>query len=135
MVQLLSPDFISKDYVSSIGVILQVTGHLAPLKEVLAKEHAQSNDESRLSEKLSSKPAGSLIVQEFVSKQLLLNGRTFDVGVFVLMTSVYPLRLYIYSDDVAVKVNKELFPKEGVLGQADRRKFVISDETNSEHPF
>ncbi len=38
------------------------------------------------------------IVQEFIEDAALIFDRRFDIGVFVLITSVAPLRIYIYED-------------------------------------
>lgn len=39
-------------------------------------------------------------VQEFVQNPLLVDGHKFDIGVYVIITSVDPLRVYIYKGDV-----------------------------------
>ena len=39
-------------------------------------------------------------VQEFVHNPLLIDGHKFDVGVYVILTSVEPLRVYWYAGDV-----------------------------------
>ncbi|GBP58032.1 Tubulin polyglutamylase ttll6 [Eumeta japonica] len=44
--------------------------------------------------------SGERFVQEFVRRPLLVDGRRFDVGVYVLLTSVDPLRVYWYKGDV-----------------------------------
>ncbi|KAK4885271.1 hypothetical protein RN001_001542 [Aquatica leii] len=42
-------------------------------------------------------------VQEFVEKPLLVNGHKFDIGVYVIFTSVDPLRIYIYNGDFLLR--------------------------------
>ena len=37
-----------------------------------------------------------LLVQEHVDKPLLLDGRKFDIRLYVLVTSYDPLRCYVY---------------------------------------
>ncbi|XP_075147353.1 tubulin tyrosine ligase-like 15 isoform X2 [Haematobia irritans] len=39
-------------------------------------------------------------VQEFVQNPFLVDGHKFDIGVYVVITSINPLRVYIYSGDV-----------------------------------
>lgn len=39
-------------------------------------------------------------VQEFIQNPFLVDGFKFDIGVYVVITSIDPLRLYIYSGDV-----------------------------------
>lgn len=42
-------------------------------------------------------------IQEFIANPLLVDGHKFDIGVFVIITSVDPLRLYIYKCDVLIR--------------------------------
>lgn len=46
------------------------------------------------------KESGNIFIQEFVPNPYLIDGYKFDIGVFVLLTSVNPLRLYIFDDVV-----------------------------------
>uniref|UniRef100_A0A1A9ZK50 Uncharacterized protein n=1 Tax=Glossina pallidipes TaxID=7398 RepID=A0A1A9ZK50_GLOPL len=39
-------------------------------------------------------------VQEFIQKPYLVDGYKFDIGVYVIVTGIDPLRLYIYTGDV-----------------------------------
>ena len=42
-----------------------------------------------------------MVVCEYVNKPLLLDGYKFDLRVYVAMTSINPLRVYIYEDGLA----------------------------------
>lgn len=44
--------------------------------------------------------SGESFVQEFVQKPFLVDGHKFDIGVYVVITSVNPLRAYWYKGDV-----------------------------------
>lgn len=45
----------------------------------------------------------STFVQEFVSRPLLIDGYKFDIGVYAVLTSVDPLRVYVYDGDVLLR--------------------------------
>ena len=42
-----------------------------------------------------------MVVCEYVNKPLLLDGYKFDLRIYVALTSINPLRLYIYEDGLA----------------------------------
>lgn len=42
-------------------------------------------------------------VQEFVQNPFLVDGFKFDVGVYTMLTSVDPLRVYIYDGDALLR--------------------------------
>ena len=41
-----------------------------------------------------------IFVQEFVDNPLLVDGYKFDIGVYTIITSIEPLRVYIYNGDI-----------------------------------
>ncbi|KAL4238359.1 ligase [Mactra antiquata] len=43
------------------------------------------------------------IVQEFVDNPLLIEGRKFDIGVYTVLTSLSPLRVYIINDEHSIR--------------------------------
>ncbi|XP_055851537.1 probable tubulin polyglutamylase ttll-15 [Episyrphus balteatus] len=44
--------------------------------------------------------SNNTFVQEFIQNPFLVDGYKFDIGVYVLVTSIDPLRVYIYTGDV-----------------------------------
>ncbi len=52
---------------------------------------------------------GNTFLQEFISNPLLIDGYKFDIGVYVVITSVKPLRIYVLNgDDDAGQENSAL---------------------------
>lgn len=47
--------------------------------------------------------SNNTFVQEFVDKPLLVSGYKFDIGVYTIITSIDPLRLYIYNGDALLR--------------------------------
>ncbi|XP_052219728.1 probable tubulin polyglutamylase ttll-15 isoform X8 [Dreissena polymorpha] len=74
-------------------------------------------------EELDLNSEGSFI-QEFISKPLLIDKRKFDIGVYVVMTSLSPLRVYMLEDESLFRFcpeNYYPFDKDNV------NKYVVHD--------
>ncbi|XP_028398565.1 tubulin polyglutamylase TTLL5-like [Dendronephthya gigantea] len=64
-------------------------------------------------------------IQKFISNPLLINDRMFDIGVYTVMTSVDPLRVYIFTADVLLRFcTKDYHPFDA----ADLKKYVVGDD-------
>ncbi|XP_063611162.1 probable tubulin polyglutamylase ttll-15 isoform X1 [Penaeus indicus] len=69
--------------------------------------------------------ADGSFVQEFVHNPLLVDGYKFDIGVYTIVTSIQPLRVYIYEGDVLFRfcpVKYHPFDPEV------RDKYVVGDD-------
>jgi tubulin polyglutamylase TTLL4 len=57
---------------------------------------SQGNGISLINSELSPVPTGAVIAQVYVERPLLITGRKFDIRLYVIVTSVAPLRIYIH---------------------------------------
>lgn len=48
--------------------------------------------------------AEGTFVQEFVDKPLLVSGYKFDIGIYTIITSIDPLRVYIYNGEALLRL-------------------------------
>lgn len=64
-------------------------------------------------------------VQEYIPEPLLIDGHKFDIGVYTIITSVNPLRVYIYSGDILFRYcPQKYFP----FNPAIVDKYVVGDD-------
>ncbi|XP_071530280.1 probable tubulin polyglutamylase ttll-15 [Panulirus ornatus] len=64
-------------------------------------------------------------VQEFIHNPLLIDGHKFDIGVYTTVTSIQPLRVYIYMGDVLFRFCPE---KYHPFDPEVRDKYVVGDD-------
>ena len=62
--------------------------------------------------------------QEFIENPLLFEGHKFDMGVFVVITSVNPLRFYYYNDNLNIRLCSRPYDYNNF---DDLRTYVIDD--------
>jgi tubulin monoglycylase TTLL15 len=66
-----------------------------------------------------------VFVQEFISNPFLIDGRKFDIGVYVVITSIDPLRVYSYEDEVLLRFcTLPYYP----LDVIEVNQYVVNDE-------
>jgi len=51
-------------------------------------------------------------IQEYVNNPLLIDGYKFDVGVYTIITSIDPLRVYMYNGDILFRYSILFFYKK-----------------------
>ncbi|CAH2090156.1 unnamed protein product [Euphydryas editha] len=69
--------------------------------------------------------SGESFVQEYIQKPFLVDGHKFDIGVYVVLTSVDPLRVYWYKGDVLFRYcPAKYYP----FDPSNLDKYVIGDD-------
>ncbi|KAK7482682.1 hypothetical protein BaRGS_00026091 [Batillaria attramentaria] len=64
-------------------------------------------------------------IQEFVDKPFLIDGHKFDIGIYTIITSINPLRLYIIQGDALIRFcPDEYYPFDSKA----RGKYVVHDD-------
>ncbi|XP_065217013.1 probable tubulin polyglutamylase ttll-15 [Planococcus citri] len=69
--------------------------------------------------------AKGTFLQEFVDNPLLVDGHKFDIGVYTIITSIEPLRVYIYNGDILFRFCPD---KYYPFDPENRNKYVIGDD-------
>lgn len=70
----------------------------------------------------------SSIVQEFMSKPLLIDGKPLDIGLYAALTSVAPLRAYIFEAETLIRfTGKPYLNQEGKFNASHTSSYVIDD--------
>eukprot|EP00111_Clytia_hemisphaerica_P021398 TCONS_00062977-protein len=69
--------------------------------------------------------AGSTFVQEFIERPLLIDKKKFDIGIYVVYTSVNPLQVYYFHDEALFRFcTEDYYP----LYAANTKKYVVGDD-------
>lgn len=53
--------------------------------------------------------ATNTFIQEYIDNPLLIDGYKFDIGVYTIITSIDPLRVYMYNGDILFRYLYILF--------------------------
>ena len=70
-----------------------------PAKSFVVKHHQHRHIKIKKSKEIDFNDNGTFI-QEFITNPLLVDGYKFDIGVYTIITSLDPLRVYIYYGDI-----------------------------------
>lgn len=71
------------------------------------------------------------LVREFIERPLLIEGHKFDFGVYVVITSINPLRLYYYPKDVYLRVCELPYHP---LNASEVNRYVCSEISDADFP-
>lgn len=50
-----------------------------------------------------SKGSDENFVQEYIANPFLVDQRKFDIGIYTVLTSIDPLRVYVYDQEVLIR--------------------------------
>lgn len=93
-------------------------------KEFVVKHHQHRHINVRKIEKINFND-NETFVQEFIQNPLLVDGHKFDIGVYVIITSIFPLRVYIYYGDILFRYcPQKYYP----FDPENLDKYVVGDD-------
>ncbi|XP_072018038.1 probable tubulin polyglutamylase ttll-15 [Amphiura filiformis] len=103
----------------------------ARYKHQLWIEKGQSHRGNQLKEIKDLNLDQNILVQEFISDQFLIHGHSFQIGVFVLFTSIEPLRFYIIQHEFSHRIAPAKFSLDDFN---HTRKYVTDGHKQSKQP-
>lgn len=70
------------------------------------------------------------LVQEYMSNPFLIDGKKFDIGIYAVLTSVEPLRAYIYDTESLIRFCAQpyLDPSNGKFNSTNLDSYVVGDD-------
>jgi tubulin monoglycylase TTLL15 len=70
------------------------------------------------------------LIQEYMSNPLLVDGKKFDIGIYVVLTSVDPLRVYVYESESLLRfcAHPYIDPTTGSFNESDIDSYVVGDD-------
>ncbi|TKR87807.1 hypothetical protein L596_012149 [Steinernema carpocapsae] len=73
-----------------------------------------------------------MLVSRYINDPLLVNGHKFDLRIYVVVTSFYPLIVYVYNDGLARFASEKYVNEQGTFGQTFAHLTNYSLNKNSE---
>lgn len=95
-----------------------------PNKSFVEKDNDHRKIHIRKIEEIDLNKEGTF-VQEYVDKPLLVNGYRFDIGIYTVITSIDPLRIYIYNGEALLRFCTE---KYHPFDPENLNKYVVGDD-------
>jgi tubulin monoglycylase TTLL15 len=99
-----------------------------PHKKVLQKNYFNRGVKIVDAKDIVPDPEREIFYQEFMDNPFLIDGHAFDFGVFVLITSFDPVRIYRYDADVLLRFCSE---KYHPFDPKIREKYVVAGESKT----
>lgn len=74
--------------------------------------------------------ANDTLVQEYMSNPLLIDGKKFDIGIYAVLTSVEPLRVYIYEAESLLRFCADTYidKQTNQFNSSNIDSFVVGDD-------
>lgn len=97
--------------------------HLQPERQFVQKNNQHRDIFVRGVDEIDFSDADTFL-QEFIVRPLLVDGHKFDIGVYVIITSIQPLRIYIYKGEILFRYCPKKYHPFDPL---DQDKYVVGD--------
>lgn len=120
--------FIMKPPASARGNGIKVINDISQIPPKALKVQEQSLDDTPIKK-------STMIVQQYISNPCLLeNGQKFDLRIYVLLTSVDPLRIYVYDEGIVrFASSKYTSQEDGIIDQYMHLTNYFINKNNQEY--
>lgn len=104
------------------GYIFQAKLH--PNKMWVQKKNTHRGIKIKKTTELDLQSEGTF-VQIYIDNPLLIDGRKFDIGIYAIITSINPLRVYIVDDEALYRFCPKVYHP---FDPYDTKKYVVDDD-------
>jgi glutathione synthase/RimK-type ligase-like ATP-grasp enzyme len=80
---------------------------------------------SQASAIVSTKPTKKCLFQRYVANPYLIDGHKFDLRIYVLVTGVDPLRLYVHEEGL-IRISTVPYSTKNISNRFDDKEIVVS---------